>query len=175
MLPWDILFSQINLTKCVWRHTFVTVCETYKYLKPLNQYISCYPGLINEFKRLCYNCANIIYVFSPQSFSDIKLCLLLDDNGIVSVFLSISTTLHFLACVGFAVALNWFNWEKGKALGNKACMGKCLIKVVHQWLWKMTHHWRPLAHEHSLFSNVNNIQSMISEDQKNMTIIFVDL
>jgi len=34
----------------------------------------------------------------------------------------------------------------------------------------MPHHWRPQGHERNcLLSNVNNIQSMIPEDQKNIT------
>jgi len=58
---------------------------------------------------------------------------------------------------------------KGKALRKIACKkisSLGFIEAVHQWQWKMLNHWRPLAHERNSFSNVNNIQSMIPEDQK---------
>ena len=45
-----------------------------------------------------------------------------------------------------------------------------LIDAVHQRKLKMPHHWRPpSAWTELYFSNVYNIQSMIPEDQKNIT------
>jgi len=76
----------------------------------------------------------------------------------------VSNSPHNIALL-YQVYVN-FNWEKGKkqkAYLQEKIEASVFIESVHQWWWKLPHHWRPLAHERNSILTCTDKQHTIHD------------